>query len=892
MDPNAIIMNCYRSVKPNSFGRLKQVSSAVTLVLILISVITVCVGLEQELSSACLNEECLDDSVSSPSQLIQLMHITEPLVEPDAAPNDTINDKSNRWKWKYIEEHKPGFEVLIRESSLDERLSNLVHVSKMARLQDIEVDIIDSGDAKLDIEYGEMVKGSKVDDVKCGIELEKMVSMLVELEQLIESKRKFNLETFNNINNNLSSFKMQDKHIRFATVLDSYGRYQSGSLSGLTYFLGAYEQCIGTQLQLDIETIPDQRTSTRYCVALLAIDKHLTATLRRSIQRDSSKNVSLHVGMCIPKSCHSDSLLKYKHLYEQLLYSQFEMPKSIFQDQKPELNSIFCYPDEDSQFMQIPLSGKLFIVTLIVWFALIGFFTYIGQAERRQQFDCQNWMTHFRNSLNLKRSWQDFILEDAKVNKIDKIQLDILNPIKVLGFVYVVWGHSIMGHLIATRDIITAYEKLQSDIFMTVNLNGPLVVDTFFVITGIFITFVTIRRLRKQIATKRMLQENGTDEIKSHVKNSLYLISTRYLRLVPLYFLIFWFKKSLLPFVGSGPLWDHGLNKATLDGSCKLESWSTPFTYLSAYKPLSRQCLPQAWSVANDLYFSIFLAPIVVLMAKRPKLASLIFIVIATASVATMLKAMETSQHELKADAADFKTHAIVQFLCDHSVLYTAAHHRVFSMIIGALAGCLLCHYGENSIKQWPQILKGAATKLSFAIMIATIAGPTLVPLYKEEPFFKAFPKPQGLLDHINSTFRAFWCISIAIIFIRMTTDWKDNYLMQNCAGKFWKIASKLNYAILLVHVDLLIIQVHLLTSMPNFSKMAMFSLFASSFVLAVCLSLILHVCIENPIDKLLRGYLDKLAIGTYTRDGAAPTQQEVEIPEKDIKNSTPATKL
>lgn len=851
-------------------------------------VIVACVG-GQEITSSCFHAEYINGPIDSSSQLIQLSHVTEPLVAPEAEQNSSRANKSNEycqneandasatWGYKYVDELKPGFEMLIKETSIDQRLANLAHVSNQLKLGNVDFFTINTGDARLDLEYSKAILGSKVDKTRCETELQKMVLLLAELNELNANKMKFGSMN--------SSFELQERHVRFAHLLDSYGRYESGSLSGKTYFSGSYMQCISTQLQLDSDK-PEVRTSTRYCTAKLDARKHLNSSLERQQRVRNRPNATFHVGICIPESCHSESFKRHEHLLKELVYSQFELPKSMFHDQRPELKSVHCLPDADSQFRQLTLGGKLLIASLLFWFVLLVVSTYADQqhqptveSDDKPKGQQKNHWDHFRNALNLKRSWSDFILDNERPAKVKRVQLDPLNIIKVLGCVYVVYGHTVLAHMLTVSGLVRAHQQYDSDPFMTANGAGTLIVDCFYVITGILLTYIAVKRFRDREAEK--LPMDG--ELRLYAKFTSHIIVTRYLRLVPLYFLVYWFKRSVFPLLGAGPNWDYGLNKATQDGSCQFETWASPFAFLAAYKPLNRQCLPQAWSIAGDLFFTVFLTPVIVVMAKRPKLASLMAVSICILSLSAMLKAMESIDEAIRPDALVLRCYTTAIFLSEYSLIYTAPHYRVFSLLIGTLAGYRLYHYNEGSTKRWPNFFKGTATKLAIAFMITLLSLPPLIPILRAH-ILDTYPVPPNMFIHFNSTFRLLWSLSCAIVFVRMVTDWKGNYFMQNCAGKFWKITAKLNYAILLVHIDVLGIQGQLKTNPDEYSKFTLFSLFSSTLIISCVLGLVLHVCIENPLDKLIRGYLDRFANQAYKKKTLRKNHEVIRNDEDSLK--------
>lgn len=326
----------------------------------------------------------------------------------------------------------------------------------------------------------------------------------------------------------------------------------------------------------------------------------------------------------------------------------------------------------------------------------------------------------------------------------------------------------------------------------------------------------------------------------------------RHLRLLPLFFLIYWFKRSYLIYATDKPLWDPGFNKDTLYGACKQESWLVPFTLMNSFLPLSKQCLPQGWSITVDLFFSLAVTPLVLLLTKRPKLALGLLALMMVVSHGWILSAYKSAPGYMISELGHLRTHGFVLMFGHLHHLYTYPHFRLTSVLVGLVVGYLLHLYQENEQAQWPHWLRAWATKGAIGLTASLFLSISMAPITK----VYLSPYEAEVFTQLFTTGRVIWAVSNGILFLRMATDWRHTFLMRQFAAPYWSKLVKLNLAILLIHLDVLVYQIHSLTTLVQFNKLNIFIGYASAYLFCIPVAIILHVLFENPIDKLIRRHL------------------------------------
>lgn len=749
---------------------------------------------------------------------------------------------STTWYFRYIDELVgERSKVLLEESSPDQRLANLFYLTNSIRFTEFDTSRFNSGDERTDELMMELVAGGEVDEATCSRHLSQILELLDEHIEWLRMERTSN-----------SSSGLKEQHVQLIRVLDSFGRYESGTLLGQTQFYGSAEECQIGDLQLPrrtgehgLESVP-----MRFCWANLdysgSLNEHLK---RRPVAPLEFERKIIKTAACLPRSCHSKSFTSEtnKRLAKRLIDSQFKLPESLYLGGNLKLDSIYCSPDATGG-QGLALSGKLFLLVAFAWACLTLYATLV----RREAPE-----SHFLKCLDLRESFCDLVewsnsghQQRQPPVRGGKIELDSLNPVKVLGCAFVVLGHALIFWCATLNGLLRVYARFESEPFFTIMALGTAVVDTFFVISGLLIGYLAMRRANRPPRA----EEGTTSGGGSFLRHCLNFALTRYLRLVPLPFLWFWFKRSvLIHLFAEWPLRDHGFNQRTSTGACQRESWLSPLTLQSAFLPLSAQCIPQCWSVSTDLFFSLTIGPIALIMTKRPRAALALGLALAAASLALTWSTFEAIDPEETNELRELRTHGIAQTFSRISYMYTYPHFRFASILIGLLAGFVLFHYERaEELKEWPQWFKSAATKSSILTILFFFAVLPNVSFLKHT----ISPYHRLIVNNIYTTARVLWAASNAILMMRMVSDWRSSLPMQMAASKFWRVLVKLNFVILIVHLDYLWLYVFNQTNGNNYSRLILFSLFAGAYLTCLASGLFFYVTLENPIGKLIKRYV------------------------------------
>lgn len=513
-----------------------------------------------------------------------------------------------------------------------------------------------------------------------------------------------------------SNYKDQTTTPELAAFFDSYAKQESGILLGNVFWTGDHQECTHRHI-FDLDTSDTNNAKDvidfrgRYCVASLKspkwpelaqdrLAKKMNFFKSDKQRRDYSKLFRLQLGICLPKSCDSNSLASLHDEIKLLTTSKLESP---FKDY--DLFDLYCLPDETSPLRQMDASATLFCYFICFWLLLTVWATYkdvtasnkgilTDKGEResnnsrrkgpstldklvqifsfrvnynkfmhveqrhqqqqkplkerhqhQQQQQQQQQQVHSTINANHKDQQPDLIAannntannstgkqvqpasqqqqqqmivgsestttpttvdntcsNDNTNNNNNQLDLRFLNAIKAMAMLWIVNSHIMLLTAQTTKNILDCDTLL--NLLIHFFIGGTFGVDLFFTMTGFLAAYVLF---------------NKGQAFKMKPAVWCYLFFHRYWRLAPMYILAFWFSKSVVQHMGSGPLWDYGTSNITFRGLCNQESWWYPVTLTSNLHGIYDECMITSWYISCDMQFWLASPLIIYLLAKSPR---------------------------------------------------------------------------------------------------------------------------------------------------------------------------------------------------------------------------------------------------------------------------------
>lgn len=417
-----------------------------------------------------------------------------------------------------------------------------------------------------------------------------------------------------------------------------------------------------------------------------------------------------------------------------------------------------------------------------------------------------------------------------------RVNIEILDGIKVMGTIYIVHGHVVMFFFGLITDLRFASERMM-DASIVMAINALQVVSLFYVVTGCLLTYFAF--------TKAKLK---------HLLNPLFwllIMVGRYIRLIPLYALVFWFARHVAPLAGSGPMFaEYRTDQEHPRGHCAGESWATVWTMSAADVKIPMDCVPQAWYLSDDFRTLLVLPVYVLLLAKSMALGyGAIFVTLAY-TLANMTRILREASIDYGI-VLEWQPHIYALMLDRLHNVYTNFFVRMSTYLLGVILGHLLYLYETRQIREWPGWLRRYGIKLALLIGLMFFFAVNIV----SSPLVSRFLPPR---DQIHSDTVALLvplfktamelCICVTLLLLLTGSGYKlVHELLHNRA---MKILASISYAVFLTHIEIL----YKVPSIPlesNYWYLYLMSTFL--IVSSHVLSFFLHLLYEMPINNLSR---------------------------------------
>ena len=177
-----------------------------------------------------------------------------------------------------------------------------------------------------------------------------------------------------------------------------------------------------------------------------------------------------------------------------------------------------------------------------------------------------------------------------------------LNGIRTFSMFWVILGHTYLIGFFEFTNTQTIYEDVATRFSFQPVLNAYFSVDSFFVLSGILVMYLSLRELSRM---KNTAKGYAVFLIKFYVHRVLRITPTLFVVLVS-----FW---QLTPLISEGPLWKPNIDNIV--NLCDGTAWITPLVYLNNFYPSFKDgCMAWTWYLANDMQFFI-ISPVFIFLA-------------------------------------------------------------------------------------------------------------------------------------------------------------------------------------------------------------------------------------------------------------------------------------
>lgn len=443
---------------------------------------------------------------------------------------------------------------------------------------------------------------------------------------------------------------------------------------------------------------------------------------------------------------------------------------------------------------------------------------------------------HQRRSKVAIISGKDNTERDQDSMRSRRVNIDILDGVKVVATCYIIHGHTLMFFFGLVKDLRFASERML-DLTMLATINTLQVVGLFYIITGCLLTYLAFNKGKRK-------------QILSPIFWILVLIN-RYARLLPSYLIVFWFARHMSPYTGFGSQFlEYRTDESHARGFCAKESWWTMWTMSAADVKIPMDCIPQAWYISNDFRTLIVLPVYIFILAKNAKAGYVAILSTFVLSIYRMVTTLNTANIDYQI-VLHWKPH-VYSLMADrlHDV-YTDFYVRVSTYLLGVILGHLLYLYETRRIKQWPDWLRKYGMPVSFFVGTSFFLGAKII----SNPFINQFmPAREDVNSHhvvlLIPLFKTAMELCQFTVTLLLLTGNGYKWVRDILSSRTMKILSNISYTVFLTHVE---IMYKLPSSLfeANYWNLFIFSCFF--IVLSHIVSFILYTFYEMPINNVLR---------------------------------------
>lgn len=395
-------------------------------------------------------------------------------------------------------------------------------------------------------------------------------------------------------------------------MIDSMGKIPAGVTRGALLWTGDYDQCVQVQKK-DNPTF-----GGRYCTVYWNL--HLS---------NGSQVATLSQGLCVPSTCHSLDIKRYINILLSILRLDPKIRNVL--NHTVTFQDIYCHPKEGEREWK-PLS--IFTISVIIFGVAVSILCSlievvisgndrssriiakaVEQTEESAAGCSQNdgissplvesetetlrpsisdIISCFSFTSNLKY----FVSQDKQDRRIKGI-----DGIRVLSLTWIILCHCYLFSMSETNNLLDVVDDADTLSFSVV-LNGSFSVDSFFVLSGLLLSFHFMRHHRN---------DNSQNKNQGCLLACLYL--RRIVRILPLYSIVLLIDWSVGHLVSSGPFWDNG-DQVTSEKTLCEASWWYNLLFINNFLSLKKQCMAWTWFLANDMQFFIA-APILLIIIQR-----------------------------------------------------------------------------------------------------------------------------------------------------------------------------------------------------------------------------------------------------------------------------------
>lgn len=616
-------------------------------------------------------------------------------------------------------------------------------------------------------------------------------------------------------------------------TIDAFGKL-GADLQAVIYALGSYDECFSL-------------TNTQYCLTnLLVVSDNTVFTPK------------IKYALCLPQQCsETDVAVSINSTNLRLHFLNLTISS---------LGGISCESEKKAPYN----AGA--IVMLIVWsliaLTVLGatiFHFVLKQIKNRsitmKTITFSNDVTGQTKELRLRKTVIKFILAFSLYKTIPSIlsikqyphAITSLNGIRVISMFWVILGHTLLWSLHFSNNSLYVLKYEVPKFTFQANISAPFAVDSFFLLSGVLVAYLTLRKMAK---------------LKGKFPVLLYYVH-RILRITPAYAFVLFSYWFLTVHFADGPLWQQTVGvESQFYKNCE-RYWWTNMLYINNIYPwkVLDECMSWTWYLSNDMQFYI-IAPIMVLPLYYLFPVGLAIIGgLLVVNIATL--GALTGAYNLSGNMFIITNNTEGRTVADD--IYTKPWARIGPYLVGLTLGFLLFKQMKpNFRKSINSIIYAFLWMLAIALCLSTAYG--LHGSFNGESLSRADDISYQMFSRLA------WSIGVAIVIFACHNGygWIVNDFL---SMQLWIPLSRLTFVAYLVHEIVLFMFIYTGRA-PIYGTNTTYTIYAiAAVVLSYASAAVIASFVEFPMSKTEEVFFKIIGLG-----GKEDTKNVQQIEETELK--------
>ena len=608
-------------------------------------------------------------------------------------------------------------------------------------------------------------------------------------------------------------------------MLDAWGKPGAGILDGNIFYYGSYDECGSIEnFNYCIVGLKQSMGSLGVCVpnecndedvqfvfshvlGILSVDVNITTSCPALTQQYSSGAIGMVIFLCLLGACVlvatlSDLIMQY---IDQIRVAQAAKHMKSSNDELDKAES-----DEKSPLLQ-KCHPKLKCTKKNAWLMKL-----------------KTFLKDILIAFSLYKTLPSILSTDQPASAIRCI-----NGIRVLSMFWVIGAHTNLWFFVTfTLDNIgSVITDTATQFSYQVILNGFFAVDSFFFLSGLLVSYLTMREMSRR-------KERGAKLANIFPFVTYYL--HRILRLTPAYAVVVLIVWQLLPSLGDGPIF----SQVVVPGSKLCDQyWWTNLLYINNFYPTNFTdiCAGWTWYLANDMQFFVispvmlvpffFSAPVGLLITGIILLGSLFWMAVLSGVYDVGVSSL-TLLLQPNSTVGDYV-----------NIYYSKPYCRIPPYLVGIVVGYML-------YKGYKLPFKRIFNTLLYNGMIVFSLGLTTAVVYGIYELSHGHHYSIAEVISYNVLSRLTWGIALGLlVFVchNKYGGWVDKIL----SWKFWIPLSRLTFLSYLIHPVILFLVIGELRTPIHFTNTTVAVYMVSCTILTYGVAALLAIMVEFPFSNI-----------------------------------------